>query len=882
MRDWGAFVRSKLEAEGISPLAHREAIDELAAHLADVYRASLDAGADVDAAERTAQLELANLGPLATLLERRALQAFQRPLPERRKWQGLSGDLRQAGRLLRHRPGVSVLAVLMLALGVGVSTTVFGIYDAVLLGSMPYPGADRLVLLWERARSEPDDGYIVAEPVYQDWRTRNRTLESLGIWEFQSFNVQGAADPEYVPGIRASASLFATIDVRPVLGRTFTEDEDSRGARVAVISHTIWRAQFAADPQVLGRTIRLNDTPYDVIGVMPAAFTFPGAATGIYVPMSFTNRDRDRDSHSFYVLGRTLANVTFERVNEDIARIGDELSHEYRENAEETGRATRLGEFGTSTLRRMLVALGGASALVLLIACVNVANLLIARAIDRRREFGLRRALGAGTVRLARQLLVEGLSLAGLGALGGVFIAWLGTRVLDVLLGQGFLVFWFRGPVAVSLNWATLGFAIAAAGVTAMLFSFAPLVSLRRLSLAPILSEGGRVARPALGLRRVLVAAEVALAIVVLCGAGVLVKSFVALVHVDPGLDPDRVVTLQVSLPQENTYGPAVRRTFCEDVAAAAAGAPLGNIGAISHLPLSGANASRGLSIEGRTVDPQNPVGANYRLICPGYFRTLGIPFVRGRDADSGDREPVVVINRAMADRYWKDEDPVGRRLRIGSGDTAPWMRIVGVAENVRHFGLESAPVREIFVPYRQNAWPVMTIVAKALHTGTPPSVLRDVMRRAYPGLPVTRVQTMSAVIDGSISWRVSYLRLLLLFAGLGLVLSAVGVYGVLAYFVAQRSHELGVRVALGATRPTIVRLVLRQSFIPIAAGVMAGGLASTWSGRLLNDLLFETTPRDPLVIASIGALVLLVGLLASWIPAHRAAGVDPTTILRN
>jgi putative ABC transport system permease protein len=235
-----------------------------------------------------------------------------------------------------------------------------------------------------------------------------------------------------------------------------------------------------------------------------------------------------------------------------------------------------------------------------------------------------------------------------------------------------------------------------------------------------------------------------------------------------------------------------------------------------------------------------------------------------------------------MADRYWKDEDPVGRRLRIGSGDTAPWMRIVGVAENVRHFGLESAPVREIFVPYRQNAWPVMTIVAKALHTGTPPSVLRDVMRRAYPGLPVTRVQTMSAVIDGSISWRVSYLRLLLLFAGLGLVLSAVGVYGVLAYFVAQRSHELGVRVALGATRPTIVRLVLRQSFIPIAAGVMAGGLASTWSGRLLNDLLFETTPRDPLVIASIGALVLLVGLLASWIPAHRAAGVDPTTILRN
>ena len=885
MRDWTAVVRARLEAERVSPVLHSDAIDEVAAHLTDVYQQARAAGADETGAEAAADAELAGMGPLAEALERRTHRAFQRAQPPPRFVAGLAADCRQAARVIRQRPGLSTLTALMLALGIGVSTTVFGIYNAVLLASLPYPDASRLVLLWEAERGGPaDDGYIVAAPVYEDWRARNRTLESLGIWEFQSLNVRAAADPEYVPGIRASASLFDTIGVAPALGRTFTADEDARGAKVVVISDAVWRAHFAADPRVLGRQLRLNDTVYDVIGVMPPGFVFPHTRTGIYLPMTFTERDRVRDSHSFYVLGRARPGVTFDQIRDDFARVGDELAREHPANADEISRPTALGDFGTRTLRRMLAALGGASVLVLLIACVNVANLLMARATDRRREFALRRALGAGGGRLARQLLVEGLGLAVLGAAGGAAVAWLGTGLLDRLLGPDFLTFWFRGHVDVALDGWMLAFTLACAAVTALLFSFAPLAGLRRFALAPSLQAGGRrVASSATGVRRVLVAAEVALAIVVLAGAGILVRSFAALLQVHPGLDPAGVLTMQVSLPQENTYGPAVRATFCEDIAGAAAGGPFSAIGAVSHLPLSGANAGRALSIEGRAHDPDNPVGANYRLICPGYFRALGIPFVHGRDVDGSDREAVVVINRAMAGRYWKDQNPIGQRIRLGRAEGPPWMRIVGVAENVRHFGLEADPLHEIFVPYRQNAWPVMTIVAKTTGGVTPAAAtaLREALRRADPGVPATPVRTMAQVVDHSVSWRAAFLRLLLVFATLGLALAAIGVYSVLAYFVSQRSYELGIRVALGATRAAIVGLVLRQSLVPIAVGIVTGGIASIWSGRLLTDLLFQTEPGDPAVLASIAGLMLLVGITASWIPARRAASVDPAIVLR-
>jgi putative ABC transport system permease protein len=640
----------------------------------------------------------------------------------------------------------------------------------------------------------------------------------------------------------------------------------------------------------LGRQVSVNSTiPATIIGVMPDGFHFVDF-TDVWLPLSQmpgSTRQR-RDARALFMIGRLPDGIDFDRVRAELSPIAANLAARYPDTNKDVRplvsslyEAYNGGLMLTDSLT--LVPLLTA-AFVLLIACVNVANLQIASALERRREFAVQRALGAGHARLVRLVLLEGVHLAALAAAGGVLLAWIGTRALTALLGPHFLTFWFRGRVNVELDVAALAFAVAAAVVTTLLFSLGPAIELRRAALTPALGDGGRGAtRPAFGLRRVLVAAEIALAIVVLCGAGLLVRSVARLLQVDPGLSPERVLVVQASLPQPDTYGPATRPTFCEDVTRSVAAGPFEAVGAISHLPFTGANASRALSIEGRPHDPARPVNASYRLTCPGYFATLGIRMVRGRDALAADAEPVVVINRAMADEYWRDEDPVGQRLRLGRTGTPRWMRIVGVAENVRHFGLDAEPVREIFVPYRQNAWPTMTVVTRAAGdlSQAMDEAFRDRVRSAYPALPLTRVSRMTDVVGESTIRRASFMRLLLVFAGLGLGLAAVGVYAVLTWFVSQRVRELGIRVALGATRPSIVGLVLRQSLVPVGLGLIAGAVASIWTGRLLTDVLFRTEPDDPVVIASIAALVFVVGLVASWIPAHRAAGVDPIQALR-
>jgi putative ABC transport system permease protein len=382
---------------------------------------------------------------------------------------------------------------------------------------------------------------------------------------------------------------------------------------------------------------------------------------------------------------------------------------------------------------------------------------------------------------------------------------------------------------------------------------------------------------------------EVALAIIVLCGAGLLVKSLAGLMQVNPGFDPRDVLTLQVSLPQPDTYGAPQRESFCADLSAAAEGIPgILRIGAVSHLPLSGANAGRGLTVEGFTPAQGQTVGAGYRLTCPGYFGTVGIPLSEGRYFNHGDTTNgarVVIINRAMADAYWKKgESPIGRRLKLGGPQSEnPWATVVGVTGNVRHFGLDAEAQREIFMPYTQAAWAVMTIVAKTV--GEPmlwQSSLREVMKRVDANLPVARMQSMEAVVDSSVNWRTTPMRLLTGFALIGLLLASIGVYGVLAYYVSQRTREIGVRAALGATRQQLAGMVIRQSMLPILAGLVLGVAGSLGSGRLLQELLYQVRPGDPEVILSIVALLLGVGLLASWLPARRAAAIDPMVALRD
>ena len=887
--DWLNRVRERLAAEGIAPSAHRDAIEEIAAHLTDAHIAALREGKSGAEADAVVEAELARMGPLAIAVGDRARRR-QRPGRSGGWTSGVAADFRSALRSLRMNRGFSAIVILTLAIGVGACTAVFSIINALLWGALPYPNPEQLVMLWETEAGNRDNFTIVAEPVYQDWKKEARSFQSMGIWEYRTFNVASAQEPEQVPGIRATSSLFTVLGVAPALGRVHSTEEDAPGHQVVVISDGLWRTHFGAEPRAIGSTLRLNGLPYEVIGVMPPGFAFPRKGTGAWVPFAKEPQDDQRSSHSFLVSARMRDEVTFDQARADIEQVGRALQQRYEENSEEGATAMMMADVGLSNLRAMLTPLMGAVVLVLIIGCVNVANLQLGRAIARRREFALRLALGAGISRIARQLFAESLVLAGAGGAAGLALAWLAARAADLALTPGFRSLPYRGEVPITIDGTVLVFSAGAALVSALLCGFAPLISLRKRDPQALLRDGERGSTTAANVaRRLLVTVEVALAIVVLCGAGLLVKSLSGLLHVSPGLDARDVLTLQVSLPQADTYGPPARETFCVDLSRAVEGLPgISTIGAISHLPLSGSSAGRLITVEGYASQPDESVNASYRLTCPGYFAALGIAVSEGRDFDHRDVTkgmPVAIINRATARAYWKPgENPIGRRFKIGGPRSEnPWLTVVGISDDVRHFGLDSEARREIFLPYSQAAWPTMTVVAKT--AGDPmawQSTLRQVIRRVDPDLPVAQVRSMDDVVGSSMDWRETPMRLLTGFALIGLLLASIGVYGVLAYYVSQRTREIGVRAALGASKRQLASLVVRQSLLPMIAGAIVGVAGSLATGRLLQDFLYQVKPGDPQVTAAIVTLLIGVGLLASWLPARRAAAIDPMVALRD
>jgi putative ABC transport system permease protein len=804
---------------------------------------------------------------------------------------GLAGDVRSAARLIRQRPGVSALIIATLAVGIGAASAVFSVFDAMLLRPLPFRDPSRLVLLWETSEDDRSSAQIVAAPNYLDWRTETRSFEGMGLWEYITLNLAAEGDPEQVAGLRATASLFSVLGVAPALGRTFTEAEEAPGNRVAVISDRIWRSHFASDPRAVGRTLRLNGGAYEVIGVMPPGFEFPRRGTGIWVPIAYTEQDRERGAHSFYVAARLRAGATVDMARAEMQQVGRSLAERYPEsNRGEAATASAMSDFGLGQLRPMLIAVLGSVLFIVIIACVNIANLQLGLAISRSRELAVRLALGARFGRLVRQTLVESLSLAGLGCLLGLVLAWTLIRSADLILTPGFRALPMRGEVALGIDHRVTGFAVLLSLASALVFGLAPLVGMRQAEPQATLRAGARGSTAlSTGARRALVAVEIALAVMVLSGAGLLVKSLNGLLAVNPGFDPRDVLTMQVSLPQEDTYGVPERLTFCSDLTREVASLPgVASIGAISHLPLGGGNAGRGLFMEGQPVPPPGQeAGAAFRLACPGYFRTVGIRIADGRDfaaSDTGDSTLVTIVNRAMAERYWPGRSPLGQRFKLGRADSPnPWLTIVGVVESVRHLELDSPPLREFYRPYSQASWPVMTVVVKS--AGAPVALERSVrqaLRRVEPDLPAAPAYTFQEIIGRSIGWRETPLRLLTGFAMMGLVLAGIGVYGVLAYFVSQRTREIGVRVALGATRAGLVALVLRQSALPIGIGLALGLAGALATGRLMSGLLYEVSVGDPAVTAAIVAVVAFAGLLASWIPARRAAAVDPTIALRD
>ncbi len=799
----------------------------------------------------------------------------------------LRRDLGYAFRMLRARPGFTAVAVVTLALGIGANTAIFSVVRPLLLEPLPFPDAGRLYMLWEADAANPSRMTILSMPNYVDFQRGVSSFAQTAIWEYLNFNFSGDGEAERVPGLRVSASAFPMLGVAPALGRTFTTDEDAPGHEVAVISHAFWQAHFGGRPDIVGHMTRINGMPYQIVGVMPAGFHFFNRDIGVWTPIAFNEDDRGRSSHSFQAAVRLKESVTAAAAKAELDTVARALAKQYPDaNSGSTAVITPMREFGVAQLRPTLIALSGAVAFVLLIACVNVANLLLAQSSSRRQEFAVRAALGASRRRLAGQLLCEAGAVATLGAGAGLAVAWAGTAALASALPRSIVDAPFRDAGAgIRLDPWLLGFTAAISLITGLLFSLAPIAGIAEPDLK---SSGARGATGRMAdLRGMLVAAEVALALIVLVGAGLMVKSLARLVSVDPGLDPHNVLTVAMALPQPDFYGPPARRNFCNDVTERVGTLPgVLSVGAVSHLPLSGANAGRSFSIEGRVMPPGENASAAYRLTCPGYFTSLGIPLLEGRDFDARDTleaPGAVIINAETAKRYWPDEDPIGKRIKLGRRESPfPWMTVVGVVGNVRHFGLDDVARREMFRPYSQSAWPMMTIVTK---TASAPAAfaasVRAALQKIDPDLPVGRVATMESVERESLGSRRFPMMLLGAFGAVALVLAVVGVYGVVSYLVTQRTREIGIRVALGARREQVLRMIVAGAMRPVAIGLAIGAAGAVFASRLLGTLLFGVKPGDPAVVAAIAALLALAAAAASLVPGARATRVDPITVLK-
>ena len=805
-------------------------------------------------------------------------------------------DLRYGARNLVRNPGFAVVAMLTLALGVGVNTTVFSVINNTLLKPLAFPEASRLVLVWETSGKGPDNWNIVSAPNFWDFQRQSRSFENMAIFDSggRGYNLSAGArqEAEQVSGLRVSAGFFSVLGVKPFLGRTFLPEEEMLGRdHEVVLSYGLWKRRYGGDPALLGRMIRIDSADFTVIGVMPREFAWQfwsGSPRQLWVPVGYTKTDYGRDNHSFLAIARLKPGVSVAQARAEMEAIATNVSRQYpQEDAEMGATVSLLEEYGVKQLRRVMLTLFAAVAFVLLIACVNVANLLLARGATRQKEFAIRRALGAAGSRIARQLLTESVLLALAGGAAGLLLAALSNRIVLSAFQLNSLYLPLRSVDELPTDGRVFAFALIVSGMTGLLFGLAPAWSALRAGINSPLQEGGRNTGGGRNrLRHILVASEVALAMVVLSGAGLMIKSMTRLLGVDPGLNPKNVLVLGMSVPQAEIYvGPPGLPRFCQDIDAHVGSIPgVLSASAVGHLPFEG-NAGRGFQIEGQPpAAPGEMPGANYSVACPNYFRTMGIPVLKGREfqpQDSLAAPAVIVINETMARTYWAKQNPVGRAIRLGGSD-GPRLTIVGVVGDVHQSGLDAPMHPQFMRPYMQAGWPVMSVVVRTNHTPATFAVpVKKALAAAFPDWPVSGFQTMEEVLRESTSSRRFPMLLLSTFSLVALSLAAVGIVGVVAHSVTQRTHEIGLRMALGARSVDVLRLIINSNMAWVLAGLAAGTAGSAGLTRLLSGLLYGVHPLDPMVLAAVSGLLTAVALFASYLPARRAAQIDPMAALR-
>jgi putative ABC transport system permease protein len=806
-------------------------------------------------------------------------------------------DVRFGLRTLTKNPGFAYVAILTLALGVGANAAIFSVLNAVLLRPLPWSEPDRAVMIWSRWTAF--DKTWVSDGEVNGYRQQSRTLADVGAWADGQVNLTGDGEPERVAAGFVTANLFSVLGSSPIRGRVFLAQEDMpKGPNVVMLGFGLWVRRYAADPSMVGRTVQINGAPYQVVGIMPAGFALPTdfqdpAPSALWLPVQWNAASTDHGSHGYYAAARLKPGVTIEQARDDLHGLALAWTQQglYPPQMQFDTVTLSLRDEVVGGVRRTLWLLFGAVGFLLLIACANVANLLLARAEARQREMAVRTALGAGAWRVVRQLLTESLVLASISAIAGVLLAIIGVRALAA---------WNPSSIprvaGATVDWRVLVFTTGLALITTVIFSLAPAARMLRVDLTDSMKEGGTNATTGGGRRRfrdALVVAEMALAVVLLIGAGLMLRTLWSLQRIDLGFNPSSVLTMKVALPQASYPQPEQVVAFYARLMERIRAVPgVLAAGAARSLPLDSTIGDFGLRIDGYVPPPGTNAKGDWQIATDGYLQAMGERIVRGRgieSTDTSDSQLVGLVNEEMARRYWPGRDPIGGRFRIGGGGDRPWVTVVGIVGDVRHNGITSVVKEKFYVPHTQwhrslgNAVRSMTLV---LRTNGNPAALAAPVRSAIgemdPNLPVAEVRSMDDVVGSALSTPTFMSVLLSIFAALALSLSAIGIYGVLSYVVSRRTREIGIRVAIGAGRARVLRMVLGGGVSLALVGIGAGLILAFAVTRLLRGLLHGVTPADPSTFAVVAIALTGVAALASLVPAWRASRVDPVVALKS
>jgi putative ABC transport system permease protein len=795
-------------------------------------------------------------------------------------------DLRYAARQLRKTPAFTVLATMVLALGVASTTGIFSVVDNVLLHSLPYPDSDRILSLTSSERSTGIAGGAVSPADYLDWAAQNNVFNFMAASRGWPANVSTGDRPERLRSVVTSGDFFSLLGVRTFIGRTLTRQDSTPGNdHVVVLSHGTWTRLFGSDRGIIGHDISINGAPHTVVGVMPANF-LPDSGD-LWLPSQWgvpanplrpaEDPRSSRNSHYLDVWARLKPGVTLSQARAQMDTIARHLEKEHPDSDYDGGVGlVTLQDNRTSDIRPVLLLLSVAVGFVLLIACANVANLVLARSTTRLREISLRAALGASRVRLIRQLLTESVLLALLGGLAGVLLA---VWAIPALVAWSPLD--IRALGQITINRDVLAFSVAASLLSGILFGLAPALHASRVNLNETLKEGERSSSGThRRTRSTLAVAEIALSLVLLVGAGLLLKSFVRLMQVDPGFDPSHLLVFNIGLPPTSTV--AQQDEFYREVVEKLQAVPaVQSAAAVSRLPLAGGNSGRSFSVAGIDKNYQ----ADIRVSTPGYFQTMGIPLLGGRmfsDADVHSKTLVGVVNEELVRTVFSGQNPVGKHI-LNFGPQLNDIQIVGVVGNVRHVGLATPPRPEIYLPFGQAHWPSVFMVVRSRISDPLQLTLaaQNAVASLSKDIPLANLQTMDDVIADSVHSRRFVMQLLSIFAGVAMLLAAIGLYGVMSYSTAQRTREIGIRMALGAHKHDVEKMVVAQGMTLAFIGIIVGGIASVGLNRMISSLLYGVGTGDPYVFAAVAGLLASIALLANYFPARRAAKIDPMVALR-